>query len=313
MSIDTTYYNFHHAIIIGCGPSSLSAAIQLKRANIEFLMIAEEMGGLIRNANLIENLLGFPNGISGKKMVSIMQETIEKFEIPVIYAKVGNVKYDKKQYWITTYHDLGTPPTELTFSCEYLIVGTGTIPNTLEIPGEEEALGRNLLFYDIYKFTGNRDNLRIGIIGSGDAAYDYALNLVIDSNSIEILQRGNKSNALPLLLNRVGEKSNIMVKSNISVRAIKTVDNQLNIELETEHGTVSKNFDLIFVTIGRSPNISLLSPELREKFLESKEGEWLNKKIWFIGDVKNKQHRQLAIAMADGIKAAMEITAMLHK
>lgn len=313
MSNDPTHHNLHCAIIIGCGPSSLSAAIQLKRANIEFLMIAEEMGGLIRNANLIENLLGFPNGVSGKKMASIMQETIEKFEIPVIYAKVGDVKYDKKHYWITTYYCLGTSLTELTFSCEYLIVGTGTVPNTLDIPGEDEAFNRKLLFYDIYKFAYNSDNLRIGIIGSGDAAYDYALNLVNDSNSIEILQRGNTSNALSLLLNLVAEKSNIVVKSNTSIRKIKVAENQLNVELETEHGPVSKNFDVIFVTIGRSPNISLLSPELRELFLKGKDHEWLDAKLWFIGDMKNKQHRQLAIAMADGIKAAMEITAMLHK
>ena len=307
MSIDTTYYNFHRAIIIGCGPSSLSAAIQLKRANIEFLMIAEEMGGLIRNANLIENLLGFPNGISGKKMVSIMQETIEMYEIPIMYAKVIDVKYDKKQFWVTTVHDL-------IFSCEYLIVGTGTIPNILDVPGEEDAFDSNLLFYDIYKFTANRDNIRIGIIGSGDAAYDYALNLVNDSNSIEILQRGNQSKALPLLFNRVSEKSNIEVKSNNSVQKIKVEENKVTVELESKQGPVSKNFDIIFVTIGRSPNISLLSPEVRERFLKAEESEWSDAKIWFIGDMKNKKYRQLAIAMGDGIKAALEIiSAMLHK
>ena len=36
-------------------------------------------------------------------------------------------------------------------------------------------------------------------------------------------------------------------------------------------------------------------------------------KLWFIGDVKNQKYRQLAIAMGDGVRAAMEITAMLHK
>ncbi len=77
MTMHTSDSEYHQLIILGCGPSSLSAAIQLKRANIPFLMITDEMGGLVRNANLIENLLGFPDGIPGKKFVAIMEKFIE--------------------------------------------------------------------------------------------------------------------------------------------------------------------------------------------------------------------------------------------
>jgi thioredoxin reductase (NADPH) len=270
-------------------------------------MIAEEKGGLIRNANLIENLLGFPKGISGKVMLSLMQDSIENFQIPIIYDKIIRVDYNENKFWLKTIQDLE-------FSCDYLIIGTGTIPKSLEVPGEEQAIKKNLLFYDIHKFMLNEKALHIAIIGSGDAAYDYALNLAKNHHTIEILQRKAQSKALPLLVKRVKETPNIHIKNNNIVKKITVKeDNQLKIDVKTEHGLSEQIFDVIFVTVGRSPNISFLSHELTLYFLEGNEREKFDEKLWFIGDVKNNNYRQLAIAMGDGIRTAMHITTMFHK
>ncbi|TFG18161.1 MAG: NAD(P)/FAD-dependent oxidoreductase [Promethearchaeota archaeon] len=306
MTIPTSDSEYHQIIILGCGPSSLSAAIQLKRANIPFLLIADEMGGLVRNANLIENLLGFPGGISGKKFAAIMEKFIETYQVPVLYSKVIDVRMEKKQFWVTSYQ-------HLIFNCDYLIIGTGTIPNLLQIPGEIEAFSKYLLFYELYRFKDKREGLRIGIVGGGDAAYDYALNLGNSTNTIEILQRRKESSALPILINRVQEKQNIGVTFEIVVKTIIVGEERLELEMDTPTGLILKTYDFLFVTIGRSPNMSFLSPELKELFLEGSASDLVNAKIWFIGDIKNKNRRQLAIAMGDGIKAAMDITAMLHK
>ncbi len=138
--------------------------------------------------------------------------------------------------------------------------------------------------------------MKIGIIGGGDAAYDYALNLGNSTNTIEILQRRKRSSALPLLIKRSQEKQNIGVTSEVIVQNIKVGEDTLELETDTTNGPISKTFDFLFVTIGRSPNISFLSPELKKFFLEGNESEWLAAKIWFIGDMKNKHRRQLAIA-----------------
>jgi thioredoxin reductase len=306
MEMQMKTINYHQIIILGCGPSSLSAAIQLKRSNIPFLMISEEMGGLIQNANFIENLLGFPNGISGREMIIIMQEFIQNYQIPIIYDKVVDIQIKEDNYWIRTTH-------ELKFNCEYLIIGTGTIPNHLNVPGEIEAHSKNLLYYDIYKFESTKEKMRIGIIGSGDAAYDYALNLGKKNREIEILHRTESSKALPLLIHRVTNTSNIKITSSIIVREIQNSDGRLLLKCESAKRIKDKIYDILFVTIGRSPNISFLSPELKELFLNGKESEYQSKKIWFIGDVKNKKYRQLAIAMGDGVKVAMQISTMFHK
>ena len=58
--------NPDEVVIIGAGPAGITAAIQLKRYGIPFvLMEKNRAGGLLWNANLVENYPGFPAGVSG--------------------------------------------------------------------------------------------------------------------------------------------------------------------------------------------------------------------------------------------------------
>ena len=60
--------------IIGAGPAGIAAAIQLKRYGITPLLLEKNMlGGLLRNANLVENYPGFPVGISGLHLTSLFE------------------------------------------------------------------------------------------------------------------------------------------------------------------------------------------------------------------------------------------------
>ena len=58
--------------IIGAGPAGIACAIQLIRQGYSPIIFEKgEIGGLLKNANLVENYLGFPGGISGKKLCSL--------------------------------------------------------------------------------------------------------------------------------------------------------------------------------------------------------------------------------------------------
>jgi len=57
-------------LIIGAGPAGLAAAIQLERYAIPYILVeGKHVGGLLWNANLVENYPGFPGGISGSRLV----------------------------------------------------------------------------------------------------------------------------------------------------------------------------------------------------------------------------------------------------
>ena len=64
---------FYDLIIIGAGPAGTMAAIQLKRYDIPFVLLEKErVGGLLWNANLVENYPGFPAGVSGPKLMLLL-------------------------------------------------------------------------------------------------------------------------------------------------------------------------------------------------------------------------------------------------
>jgi len=289
-------------VIIGGGPAGISAAIHFVRCGIDFILISENIGGTIRNANKIENLLGFPQSISGSAFVDLLRQQVETLQIPYLSEKVISLKKNNQHYEIECQSYL--------IHANYVIIATGTIPRTLNVDGEKDAVFQDRLFYEVSSIQKNLQDKSVIIIGSGDIAYDYALNLQSRTKSILILQRSKIPNSIQLLQERISQFSNIHIQNETSVIAIRNAGDSVQCVLQTPKGEIIKHSDLILVAIGRLPNLSFLSKEFwpipsLNKPIES---------IKFVGDVNNGIYRQVSIAMGEGMKVAMEISQIIsHK
>lgn len=280
--------------LIGGGPACATAAIQLFRSGIDVILISKEIGGTIKNANLIENLIGYPEGIVGIEFAKLFQRQLTAIGVPIVLEEVTEVTQCEGKYHIIT------PETEIV--SDYLIIGTGSVPKRLNVEGEEKAFFDGRLFYEIYQAKQFAYNKEVAIIGSGDVAYDYALNLQAIAKKISILRRTDKTSSLPLLQKRVKNTNNIEILSNYSVKKISVEKDQITLEVESEGSLIKMTKELVLVAIGRKPNFDFLSDELIAEYKNPvKEG-----KISFIGDIKENNFRQVAIAMGDGMKVAME-------
>ncbi|WP_371804172.1 NAD(P)/FAD-dependent oxidoreductase [Candidatus Lokiarchaeum ossiferum] len=282
-------------ILIGAGPACITAAIQLKRSNVSFLMIGKDPGGLIANANLIENLLGFPKGISGEKFVSLILTQLKNHSITILEDEVLAVDYKESKYFVKTKQNQ--------FICKKIIIGTGTLPRKMNISGESLLFEQRKLFYEIKNTIHIKQPEKWIIIGSGDAAYDYALNLASRSNHVTVLQRSESSKALPLLINRIQKISQIQVKCNISVLKLDRKSSNVVLTVSEGHQETLLSADRVLVAIGRHPNTYFLSNDLSSKV----DDLILQGSLFMVGDVKNKSFRQVSIAMGDGLWAAMTI------
>ena len=67
--------NLTKVAIIGGGPSGMATALQLKRFKMDsYLFEKDRCSGLIRNANQVENYLGFKEKMSGLELLNLFQE-----------------------------------------------------------------------------------------------------------------------------------------------------------------------------------------------------------------------------------------------
>ncbi len=90
-------------IIIGAGPAGLATAIQLKRYGVHLLLFERaQAGGLLHNANLVENYPGFPLGISGVDLVNLFMLQAQNLGIDVTYEEVIELSYDRGLFRVKT-------------------------------------------------------------------------------------------------------------------------------------------------------------------------------------------------------------------
>ncbi len=289
----------HDVAIIGAGPAGISCAIQLKRYGIEPLIFEKDrIGGLLRNANFVENYPGFAFGLPGQELVDKLRAHLESLKVSPVCNEVVSVDFTGEVFSIKT--------GSARYESKVLAVSSGTKPGfaDIEIPGPAASY----VFYEIYDlYKQEVKDKKIVIIGAGDAAFDYALNLAANSRvrEVVILNRGTETKCLELLKQRAFDSKKIIYIENEELTKIEASGE--NLVLTSGVGNVFKADYLLFA-IGREANTGFLSGEL----LKNREELKSRKKLFFIGDVKNDIFRQTAIAAGDGVHAAMEIHKTLY-
>jgi thioredoxin reductase (NADPH) len=280
--------------IIGCGPAGISAAIYLKRAGLDPVIFEKgEIGGLVKNANLVENYPGFPQGISGLDIVEVFKKQLLGLGIKVTQDHVSKVYFDEGKFQIVT------KGKKMLSSA--LIVASGTKPKTLDIPFESELFGRKL-FYEIKDIPPPTKNDTIVIIGGGDCAFDYALNIASEVKSVDIIFRGKHPKCLPLLSERVSAFENIRPHPKLLPMAFEENEGIIT-KCSSGSGEIEFPSDYVLVAAGREPNCDFL-PELVD-FELNEDGECAIPGLFIAGDVRRGEKRQVGIAVGDGIICAM--------
>ena len=280
--------------IIGAGPAGLAAAIQLKRYGIDLLLFeAEAVGGLLRNANLVENYPGFPDGIPGLALVRLFEQQVQGQGVTVTCARVTGVSEQGGLFRIEAGGQV--------YRSQVLVIATGSQALTFQdfnIP--PEADGR--VVYEILPVMGLVGE-RFAIVGAGDLAFDYALNLG-KRNTVLILNRSDETRCLPLLKDRAFRNLNISYSENTWIEAVTArADGSLILTCRSPQGGLSIACDYLVGAIGRKPRLDLLSAD----FLHHAEVWQQQGRLYFIGDAKNQHYRQASIAIGDGVMAAMQI------
>jgi len=252
---------------------------------------ASRVGGLLLNANSVENYPGFPEGISGPALASRMEEHLSRHAPEVLIEEVTRLDADDGFHIATRRRDV---------RAKIVLLASGTKPRKPEnLIMADEVLDR--VFSEVYPIRDVQDK-HIVIVGSGDAALDYAINLS-GKNKVSILNRGHETNCLPLLRDRAAGIDSIEYHNEtIPAHLEQLEDDGIGVRCNTPQGSITVGADIVLFAIGREPNLDFVTERIAAR-IDGLEHEGL---LHLIGDVGRGMMRQTAIATGDGVRAAME-------
>lgn len=270
--------------IIGAGPAGLFAAIQCVRQGLSYVLFEQcRLGGQVWAANLIENVPGFPGGIRGPDLVARFEEHAKSYSTQITEASVQSISRTGNHFSLRS--------SQGEHFAQTVIVATGLTPKHLDISGESELRGKRVYYY-INPDEVTHPGSRVAIIGSGDAAFDQALNFARREKRVTIAMKYDKPRCLPILVRRA-HKVGIEILSSFETTGIEETVDSIRI-----HGAHDAHLDtdIVVVCIGKSSSTYFLDSISTDD----------TPGLFFAGDCHRGKNRHIAIACGDGIACAME-------
>ena len=198
--------NTFNIAIVGGGPAGVAAAMQLSRMGTEPLLFESgQIGGLLVNANLVENYPGLDQPLSGIGLAEKLERQLNQSGTRIIAENVAELDYREGRFYLKT--------AKMSYPARTVLLATGTKPrkiSDLNIPQNAQ----DLVYSEVYPLLGI-SGMDIVIVGAGDAAFDYALNLG-RKNRVTILNRSRRTKCLRLLYDRVHAHDRVLTTGRIS-------------------------------------------------------------------------------------------------
>ncbi len=316
----------HDIAIIGAGPAGMTAAIQLTRAGFTPTLIERHRaGGLLHNANLVENYPPFGDGIAGPALVERFVRHTQHLGIAIHRATVTEVRREGDHYRLV--FDLGPESSRLPTDYRAVIVATGTVPNPLPLlEDENDPAILSRIYYEVTDLPTDERG-PIAVIGGGDAALDYALNIASSGRRAIVLCRRAAPTALPLLVRRIEQEPRIELRSHTRVCDIETAPQGLRLSCASASASAKEDerrsrtnealeVAALLVAIGRQPTAPAIF-DASGRRLDfgtnlAPDGSTPLPALHFCGDVRRGRYRQVGIAVGDALIAAMAVARQLR-
>jgi thioredoxin reductase (NADPH) len=292
----------YEVIIIGGGPAGLTAGLYTSRAGLKSLLVERGIfGGQIVNATLIENYPGFPQGIAGMELGSLMHRQAVKYGLEVVTAEGTGITHGQP-YGVST--------TEGDFEAIAIIIAAGSEYRKLGVIGEERLSGHGVSYCATCDGFLFRDR-EVAVVGGGDTAITDALELSRHAKKVYVIHRRDQLRAGKILRQRAFAQPKLEFIWSTVVEEILGGRLLEGLKLRNVKTGQQSNLKLggLFVAVGLTPNSRCFSNILKlddagyvitgETMATSALG------IFAAGDIRRNSPRQVSSAVGDGAIAAI--------
>jgi alkyl hydroperoxide reductase subunit F len=289
--------------VIGGGPAGVSAAIYAARKGLKVTMVADRVGGQVKDTMGIENLISVPC-TTGPELSGALLQHLREYDITLKeHLRVNSIeKGDIKSLTLTSGERIDT---------RALIIATGARWRELGVPGEKENIGNGVAYcpHCDGPFFKGKD---VAVIGGGNSGIEAALDLAGIVKSVTVFEFLPELKADQVLIEQAEKRDNITIIKNVATRQIVATGGKVS-AIEYEDRATQQVHSLalagVIVRIGLVPNSQFLDGVVeltpRGEVAIDKKGQTSEEGIYAAGDVTTVPYKQIVISMGEGAKAAL--------
>lgn len=295
-------------VVVGAGPAGLQAAINGGTEGLDTLMVDANPipGGQIALSSRVENVLGFPAGISGQELA---QDGLLQAQRVGAETKLGvgvtGLSYNPE-----------TGMKTLTFSdgsmeeARAVVIAGGVQFNTLSFPGADS---KSVVYGDSNQIKALARGGEAAIVGGGNSAGQAALYVAPTADKVTMLVRGDSltESMSPYLIDQLESDPHIAIRYNSEIAAAEKTPSGTLESISLRDGTVLPT-DTVGVFVGSSPRTDWAGVERDERGFITTGGKGSSSPletsipgVYAAGDVRSgSQHRVVTAAGEGGLAVA---------
>ena len=296
-------------LIIGSGPAGYTAAIYTGRANINpVLYEGIQPGGQLTITTEVENVPGYPEGISGTQLMDDLRAQAERFGVEIRNGIITKVDFSERPYKLTI-------DDEKEILADTVIISTGASAKYLGLDDEKKYAGMGVSACATCDGFFYRKKV-VAVVGGGDTACEEAVYLAGLAKQVYLIVRKPYLRASQIMQERVLNHPKIQVLFEHNTVGLFGDNGVEGVHLVKRKGEADEEFydlaiDGFFLAIGHNPNSEVFKPwiETDEVGYIVTEGATPRTRVpgvFAAGDVADPHYRQAITAAGSGCKAAIE-------
>ncbi len=294
-------------IIIGGGPSGMTAALYLLRAGKSVLILEKEnFGGQIANSPRLEN---YPSikAISGSEFASNLFDQVMDLGAKFELEDAKKITKDGDKFIVETNYG--------THESRSVILATGCEHRKIGVAREAELTGKGISYCATCDgaFFKNQD---VVVIGDANTALQYAINLSNYCKTVTVCTLFGKWFGEQTLVNTLLSKSNVHVEHFLNLIKFEGKKEIEGLVFKNTQTNEEKEIKCqgVFIAIGQIPcNEDFKNlVDLEKGFIVVDQNmQTKTPLLYAVGDCRKKDVRQVVTAINDGAIAAVNISKIL--
>lgn len=298
---------YYDLIVVGSGPTGLTAALYAAREGLDVLVIERSgVGGQAGVTERLDNFPGFPDGVGGAEFADRLARQARRFGVEILQAQeVSGLRAEEESRYVRTADGAE-------YGARAVLIATGSTYRRLGVPGEDELIGAGVHFCATCDgpFYKGRE---VAVVGGGNSAGEESVFLTRFADRVTMLVRGERLTASKVVVDKIAELPQIEVRYNTVIDELKG-DGKLRaiVTRDRSSGAVSEISPAgLFVFIGLTPNVGWLPDTIARDeygFIVTDKGlETSVPGVFAAGDVRQGSTKQAASAAGEGATAALMI------